>query len=368
MSADHAAVTNERLAWVKLSAVPTVGNQTLCQLLKAFGLPEQIFQVSEQQLNQVVSPKTAQHIKQFDDADLIETTREWLSNPQNHLITIADTHYPQQLLEVSDPPAILYAKGNISLLNTPCIGIVGGRNATKQGEQNAEGFAEALSLAGYCVVSGMALGIDGAAHRGALNGSGKTIAVVGTGLDIVYPAKHRSLAHQIAESGLILSEFPLGTPSRPGNFPKRNRIISGLSLGCLVVEANTNSGSLITAKLAAEQGREVFAIPGSIHAPMAKGCHQLIKQGAKLVENTQDILEELPEVNPNLSPDKTLDAESQNVEVEGLLQYVAFSPTSLDQIVELSGLSTQAVSAELMLLVLDNQVEELTGGLYQRLS
>ncbi len=367
MPADHEALIAEQLSWVKLSAVPTVGNKTLCQLLKTFGLPEQVFNASEHQLNQVVSPKTARHINQFANDELIATAREWLSNPQNHLVTIADSHYPQQLLEASDPPALLYAKGNLDLLNQPCIGIVGGRNATKQGEQNAESFAEALSLAGYCIVSGMALGIDGAAHRGALTGSAKTIAVVGTGLDIVYPAKHRRLAHQIAESGLILSEFPLGTPSMPGNFPKRNRIISGLSQGCLVVEANTNSGSLITAKLAAEQGREVFAIPGSIHAPMAKGCHQLIKQGAKLVENTQDILEELPEIT-QLTETSSINTPIVNETTEeGLLKYIEFSPTSLDHIVQLSGLSTQAVSAELMLLVLNNQIEELPGGLYQRL-
>lgn len=369
MTADHKALIAEQLSWVKLSAVPTVGNQTLCQLLKVFGLPEQVFNASETQLNQVVSPKTAQHIKQFANEELLASAREWLSNPQNHLVTIADSHYPQQLLEVSDPPALLYAKGNLDLLNQPCIGIVGGRNATKQGEQNAESFAEALSLAGYCVVSGMALGIDGAAHRGALAGSGKTIAVVGTGLDIVYPAKHRKLAHQIAESGLILSEFPLGTPSMPGNFPKRNRIISGLSQGCLVVEANTNSGSLITAKLAAEQGREVFAIPGSIHSPMSKGCHQIIKQGAKLVENTQDILEELPDVSlvsDSSAVDSTEISEDETND-SGLLQFIDFEPTSLDQIVGHSGMSTQAVSAEIMLLVLDNLVEELPGGLYQRL-
>lgn len=371
MTANHAPLDDayiaEQLSWVKLSAVPTVGNHTFCQLLTVFGLPEQVFNASESQLKQVVSAKTAQHIKSFANDALLETTRQWLSAAQNHLVTIADDQYPQQLLEVSDPPAILYAKGNLSVLKQPCLGIVGGRNATKQGEQNAESFAEALSLAGYCIVSGMALGIDGAAHRGALTGSGKTIAVIGTGLDIVYPAKHRTLAHQIADSGLILSEFPLGTPSMPGNFPKRNRIISGLSQGCLVVEANTNSGSLITAKLAAEQGREVFAIPGSIHAPMAKGCHQLIKQGAKLVENTQDILEELPEVPQVSETSRDEPTSESDVTDNALLQYIDFAPTSLDQMMQLSGLNTQEVTASLMLLVLDNQVEELPGGLYQRL-
>jgi DNA processing protein len=187
----------------------------------------------------------------------------------------------------------LYAKGNLALLNMPSIAIVGSRNASIQGEKNAEAFAQGLCDYGLCIVSGLALGIDGAAHRGALKFNGATIAVVGTGLDIVYPAKHRDLAHQIAKHGLIISEFALGTPSKPQNFPKRNRIISGLSLGCLVVEANLKSGSQITARLSAEQGREVFAIPGSIHSPMTKGCHQLIKQGAKLVDCLQDIIQEL---------------------------------------------------------------------------
>ena len=215
------------------------------------------------------------------------------------MITLADEIYPKALLEISDPPAMLYAKGDLSTLNLPSIAIVGSRNASTQGEKNAENFAQALAESGLCIVSGMALGIDGAAHRGALKANqGRTIAVVGTGLDIVYPSKHRDLAHQIASQGLMLSEFAIGTPSRPENFPQRNRIISGLSLGCLVVEANIHSGSLVTAKFATEQGREVFAIPGSIHSPVSKGCHLLIKQGAKLVDTTKDITDELA---PHLS-------------------------------------------------------------------
>ncbi len=227
-----------------------------------------------------------------DQADL-QDTLNWLAKANNHIVTLADPDYPKALLEIADPPPLLYAKGNIALLNKLSIAIVGSRNASVQGEKNAEAFAQGLAVHGLCIVSGLALGIDGAAHRGALKAKGDTIAVVGTGLDMVYPAQHRDLAHQIASSGLIISEFPLGTLSKPQNFPRRNRLISGLSLGCLVVEANLKSGSQITARLSAEQGREVFAIPGSIHSPLAKGCHQLIKQGAKLVDSLQDIVEEL---------------------------------------------------------------------------
>lgn len=362
----------DQLAWVKLSLVPTVGGQRFCQLLNAFGQPDQIFAASQAQLSKVVSQKTAQHIKAATFEEQLAATENWLAEPDNHIITLADEHYPKRLLEISDPPPLLYAKGNTALLNQHSLAMVGGRNATKQGESNAENFAQAISDQDYCIVSGMALGIDGAAHRGALAGSGKTIAVVGTGLDIVYPAKHRELAHQIAQSGLLLSEFPLGTPSISANFPKRNRIISGLSAGCLVVEANTNSGSLITARLAAEQGREVYAIPGSIHSPMAKGCHQLIKQGAKLVESTQDVLEELP--TQNIDPIATQASVAVNNEDQTeksvehpLIQFIGFEPTHIELIVQRSGLSTQEVSAELMLLTLENQVEALAGQQYQRL-
>ena len=217
----------------------------------------------------------------------------WLSLENNFLVTLADSHYPKALLEINDPPPVLYAKGKLGLLNQPSIAIVGSRNATTQGKENAEAFAKGLSSYGLCIVSGLALGIDGAAHRGALQANGSTIAVAATGLDIVYPSKHLDLAHQIAKHGLLISEFSLGETSKPENFPRRNRLISGLSLGCLVVEASLQSGSQITARLSTEQGREVFVIPGSIHSPTSKGCHQLIKQGAKLVDNLQDIIEDL---------------------------------------------------------------------------
>jgi DNA processing protein len=283
----------EKLEWLSLSKIDGLDCQTFCQLLKTFGSPSEIYRKKFKELRVMVSEKIALEIGLgVDQADL-QDTLNWLAKANNHIVTLADPDYPKALLEIADPPPLLYAKGNIALLNKLSIAIVGSRNASVQGEKNAEAFAQGLAEHGLCIVSGLALGIDGAAHRGALKAKGDTIAVVGTGLDMVYPAQHRDLAHQIASSGLIISEFPLGTLSKPQNFPRRNRLISGLSLGCLVVEANLKSGSQITARLSAEQGREVFAIPGSIHSPLAKGCHQLIKQGAKLVDSLQDIVEEL---------------------------------------------------------------------------
>jgi DNA processing protein len=263
---------------------------------------------------------------------------------------------------------VLYAIGQLHWLNHPSIAMVGSRNATPQGERNAENFAENLCDEGLCVVSGMALGIDGAAHRGALKSNGATIAVVGTGLDIVYPAKHRELAHQIAERGLILSEFPLGTPSKAKNFPQRNRIISGLSLGCLVVEANIDSGSMITARLATEQNREVFAIPGSIHSPVSKGCHYLIKQGAKLVENSTDILEELKHLVPNYQPlNVQLMKDESRLEESTLLAAMGYDGISFESLLKISGLTIETLSSMLMVLELESKVTILAGGDYQRL-
>jgi DNA processing protein len=287
-------------------------------------------------------------------------------------VTLADEYYPKTLLEIPDPPPLLYAKGRLDLLNSPCIAIVGSRNASVQGEKNAEEFSNALSQQGYSIVSGMALGIDAAAHRGALKGNGSTIAVVGTGLDVVYPAKHRDLAHQIAERGLIISEFVLGTPSQPTNFPRRNRIISGLSLGCLVVEANIDSDSLITARLAIEQGREVFAIPGSIHSPVAKGCHLLIRQGAKLVEKTQDILEEInwsevKNTHKSISPSGLMTHLGRAPsEANTILSSMGFDPIDFGTLQTLTALTTEAVSSMLIQLELDNKVTVLSGGKYQR--
>ncbi|HAJ72291.1 MAG TPA: DNA-protecting protein DprA [Methylophilaceae bacterium] len=358
--------------WVALSLINGLGSATLCQLLARFGTPQAVFDANLSALLEVVDKKIAGEIVKGLDQEAIANTMRWLEDEHNHIITLADQHYPKPLLEISNPPAILYAKGNLECLNIPSIAVVGSRHATPQGEKNAEDFCESLSHH-LCIVSGMALGIDAAAHRGALKGTGMTIAVVGTGLDIVYPAKHRDLAHQIVNRGLMISEFPLGTPSRAQNFPRRNRIISGLSLGCLVVEANIDSGSLITARLAAEQGRDVFAIPGSIHSPVTKGCHLLIKQGAKLVESTEDILNEIsPEllknhvksISPNgLIPEWTNPAP----EVNTVLTSMGFDPIDFDSLMTKTNLTASALSTMLTLLELDGKLTNLQGGKYQRL-
>lgn len=308
-----------------------------------------------------LSPAQCDALLGGPDPALLEATQAWLDQPGNSLMTLADADYPRSLLEIADPPAILYCKGARALLNQPGLGIVGSRNATAQGVRDAEAFAHALSDAGLTIVSGLALGIDAAAHRGGLAGAGSSVAVVGTGLDRIYPARNKALAHQLAERGLIVSEFALGTPPLPGHFPRRNRLISGLARGVLVVEAAPDSGSLITARVATEQGREVFAIPGSIHSPLARGCHALIKQGAKLVESAADILDELawpqrlaPPGSPEARPDPVLDA------LEG-------APTTLDSLAQRTGLTLDALSAKLLALELEGQIASLPGGRYQRI-
>lgn len=353
------------LSWVALSRIHGLGGQGLCNLLSVFGSPEAIYQASKKQLTEVVSDAVASQICLGIHTQELTSTQDWINTSEsNQIITLADDAYPKALLEIHDPPPILYCKGDVGLLNTPSIAVVGSRHATPQGDKNAQDFSETLTQHGFTVVSGMALGIDGAAHRGALRGQGKTIAVVGTGLDIVYPAKHRDLAHQIVTSGLIISEFGIGTPSRPENFPRRNRIISGLSLGCLVVEANVQSGSLITARLSAEQGREVFAIPGSIHSPVAKGCHLLIKQGAKLVDCVQDILDELGS-KTNL---RLANIEKISTEPHPVLDLMGFDPITMEALVQTSGLTAESLSAMLMVLELESRIATLPGGLYQRIA
>ncbi len=354
--------------WIAMNFIPGLGNAGVCQLLATFGSTEAIFSASLHDLQDVTNNEIAQKISSGVDIELIQPTLDWLQKGDAHIVTLADENYPQLLLEITNPPALLYAIGDLRWLNHPSIAIVGSRNSTPQGEKNAEDFAASLCNDGICIVSGMALGIDAAAHRGAIRANGATIAVVGTGLDIVYPAKHRDLAHKIAERGLILSEFPLGTPSKAQNFPRRNRIISGLSLGCLVVEANLDSGSLITARMALDQGREVFAIPGSIHSPVAKGCHQLIKSGAKLVENTEDILEELKNLLPGISPlGLSKEIEGDEPEPNAVLACMGFDAVNFETILTCSGLTTEALSAMLMVMELEGKITTLSGGKYQRL-
>jgi DNA processing protein len=357
------ATLSDASLWIALSNTHGLGGQGFCQLLRAFGDPATIYAASFSQLRTVVAEPVARLINAGPDLDAIAPAMQWLQNPTNHLITLADSSYPQALLEISDPPPLIYAKGQVQWLNTRGIAVVGSRNASTQGEKNAEDFSQALCQHGYTIISGMALGIDGAAHRGALKANGATIAVVGTGLDVVYPSRHRDLAHQIVERGVIISEFPLGTPSLAQNFPRRNRLISGLSLGCLIVEANIRSGSLITARLAAEQGREVFAIPGSIHSPLSKGCHQLIKQGAKLVDDIQDIVDELGGIVLPTSNDL-----SNSAETNPLLECMGYDPVSMESLVERSGLTSDNLSAMLLMLELESKVASLPGGRYQRIT
>jgi len=347
-------------SWVTLSQISGLGNEGLRRLLQAFGSPDSVLAASASSLSQHVKPTVARSITEGIDESVLEPVSVWLNDPSNHIITIADTEYPQHLLHTADPPLVLYVKGRLDLLNVRSLAVVGSRNATTQGIRNAEEFSKSASEAGLCIVSGMAHGIDASAHEGGLQGAGSSIAVVGTGLDKVYPAANRQLAHRLAQCGTIISEFPLGTPPLAANFPRRNRIISGLSLGCLVVEASIQSGSLITARMALEQGREVFAIPGSIHSPQSKGCHALIKQGAKLVENARDVLEDLgypfPATTLGTSPEHPI------------FVHLGFDPLDVESLAQRSGLTIAELSAILLQLELDGLVSTLPGGLYQRIT
>ena len=352
----------ELAAWIKLSLVPGLGGQGLRKLLAAFGLPQQVLRSSRGALATVVSAEIAERMLSDLDSDAIGAALDWAAVEGQGVVTLADGDYPQQLLQTPDPPALLYLRGRRELLARASLAVVGSRNATPQGISNAEQFARAFSAAGLTIVSGLALGIDAAAHRGGLDGAGSTIAVLGTGADIVYPQRNQALAERIAREGLIVSEFPLGTPPHANNFPRRNRVISGLSRGCLVVEAALASGSLITARLAADQGREVFAIPGSIHSPHSKGCHALIKQGAKLVESAQDLLQELG-MHGLVTPHAVDEAAAG-----GMLAHLGYDPCDIDTLCARSGLTAQAVSAMLLQLELDGKVASLPGGQYQRTS
>ena len=354
------AIDASLASWIILSQIPGLGNEGLRRLLQAFGSPDAALNASVSSLSQHVKPGVAQAISQGIDESALDAVSTWLGDPLNSILTIADTDYPQTLLNISDPPLLLYVKGRLDLLNMSSLAIVGSRNASAQGLRNAEAFSKSISDAGLCIISGMAHGIDAAAHLGGLQGIGSSIAVVGTGLDKVYPAANRELAHRLAQNGAIVSEFPLGTPPLPANFPRRNRIISGLSLGCLVVEASVQSGSLITARMALEQGREVFAIPGSIHSPQSKGCHALIKQGAKLVENAQDVLEEIGYRAP---------AATQTCATEHpLFAHMGFDPLDAESLANRSGLTIGELSAILLQLELDGHIASLPGGLYQRIT
>lgn len=365
---------DELSAWLRLTAVPGVGGTSQRLLLAAFGLPETIFSASLAELASVIGDKKARLLLNHDSRETIAIAQQWAEQAGNHIITLGDPAYPQLLLETADPPTLLYVKGSVALLNQPALAIVGSRNASTQGLRDAEAFAGSLAKAGLTIVSGLALGIDAAAHRGALQANGDTVAVIGTGADRIYPARNQALAIEIAERGAVISEFALGTQANAANFPRRNRLIAGLCRGCLVVEAAPASGSLITARLAGEQGREVMAIPGSIHSPMSKGCHQLIRQGAKLVENAQDILEELRLPLPTAADRRTAQAAettrtetATNDESGRLLAALGHSPCDADTLALRSGLTAEALCAMLARLELAGTIASLPGGRYQRL-
>ncbi|MEY3201498.1 MAG: DNA-protecting protein DprA [Pseudomonadota bacterium] len=354
-------------AWLRLSLCPKLPPSQARALLAQFGLPENIFAASAASLSSVIGMPLAEHLLAYDSKAAIDTALEWSAQPGNHLISLADESYPKSLLDIPDPPALIYAKGQIGLLNQTAIAVVGSRNATAGGLGHAEAFSETLSQAGITIVSGLALGIDAAAHKGALRGRGSTIAVIGTGADRMYPARNEALARQIAQDGLIISDYALGTPALAANFPRRNRLVSGLSRGVLVVEAALKSGSLITARLAAEQGRDVFAIPGSIHSPLAKGCHQLIKQGAKLVDDAADIITELGLIEPPVKAAQSVADLPRGTPESDVLSQMGFDPCGMDILATRTGLTPEALYAILVTLELEGRVATLPGGHYQRL-
>jgi len=358
-----AASTPEAWATLSLKALP---HQALVALLRAFGDPASILSATRAQLTLVVPDAVAARVQAPVPPDTLAATHEWLADPAHQIVAWDDPDYPRALLDLGHSPPALFFVGRRELLNRPALAIIGSRNATAQGAENARAFAQALSQAGLTIVSGLAVGIDAAAHRGAMAGEGSTLAVVGTGLDRVYPASHRELAHRIAEHGGLLSEFPPGTPPKEKNFPRRNRLISGLARGVLVVEAAMSSGSLITARYAGEQGREVFAIPGSIHSPLSKGCHRLIRDGAKLVEKAEDILEELGMAAGSANVASPAAAPAALGEA-ALLDALGGDAADVDTLASRTGLAPDAVVAALTNLELAGRIAALPGGLWQRL-
>lgn len=354
--------------WLRLELTPGVGRFTVRRLLEHFTSPEAVFAASAEALAACISPAQARVLSRppaSEVAERIDVALAWLALPNHHLLTLDHPAYPDTLRHIADPPFLLYAIGRIELLAGSALAIVGSRNASLQGVNNAVNFGYALSDAGMTIVSGMALGIDAAAHEGGLRGAASTIAVIGTGADRIYPRRNEQLARRIAQEGCIVSEYSLGTPPMSPNFPRRNRIISGLSCGVLVVEAAAESGSLITAHVAAEQGRDVFAIPGSIHAPLSKGCHRLIKEGAKLVESVGDLLSELS-LSPMSGLQGPVGAAYSGPGVP-LLKAMGEGAVSTDVLVTLSNVAPGILAGQLLSLELAGQIERLPGGLFQRI-
>jgi len=363
--------------WLILWRLPGIGPATFAKAVEAFGDPQAVLQAGEDALCRAGLPaECARAIAQADPA-LADPDLRWLdAAPHHHVLTWDDPRYPSRLREVPGAPPLLYVNGDPEWLRMPQLAVVGSRSPTPAGEANAREFARELAAAGLTITSGLALGIDAAAHGGALEGGGATIAVTATGPDRVYPARHRALAHAITAQGAVVTEFPLGTGPRRAHFPRRNRMISALAMGTLVVEAGLRSGALITARLAAEQGREVFAIPGSIHNPMARGCHRLIRQGAKLVETAADILEELaplldtptlypPEAEAPAGGPSSLPTDPEHRE---LLEAMGHDPVSVDELVQRTGLTVEAVSSMLLILELEGRVGMAGDGRYHRLN
>jgi DNA processing protein len=356
--------SNIQRCWLALIRAPGLGPASLLPWLRQGQDPRQLLDSPPQPLRAVLADIPWQRV----DDDLV-----WLAAPRNHLIPWDSPDYPGLLRDIPDPPLALFVHGDPQVLSLPQLAVVGSRNPSSGGQQTARDFARYLASAGLAITSGLAVGIDAAAHQGALDAGGATVAVTGTGLDRVYPARHRDLAHRIADQGALVSEFAPGTPPLPGNFPRRNRIISGLAVGTLVVEAALRSGSLITARLAAEQGREVFAIPGSIHNPLARGCHALIRQGAKLVETADDIAEELSALLGGLIAEGPLQRDQagacealQDPEYRQLLEAMGHDPVTVDGLVARTGFSAEAVSSMLLLLELEGHVSSSPGGFFVR--
>lgn len=362
----------ELSAWLRLSLEPGVGSATACTLLGALGLPEQIYAQRASALMRQVPDALARQLAAPMPADMaaqVDSALQWVDAPGHHILTLADPAYPQSLLTIADPPILLYVTGDPAYLQGQALAVVGARNATPGGQENARAFARHLAGNGWRVISGLALGIDAAAHEGALDagpGGAGTVAVMGTGIDRIYPAKHRDLAHRIAAHGALVSELPLGTGALPQHFPKRNRIVAGLARGVLVVEAAKQSGSLITARLAGESGREVFAIPGSIHSPLSRGCHALIRQGAKLVETAADITDELGG-GPTPGTARTKAPAPAALPDHPVLDALGFDPLHLDAIQARCGLDTATLQAQLLELELAARVARLDDGRFQRL-
>lgn len=367
-----AAEERERTAALALLRVPGIGPITFERLVEHFGSCAQVLAAGDAAWMDAGLPANLRAQLRRPNWPLVESDLRWLEMPQHHLLRLGETAYPQRLAILPGAPPLLFVKGDPEVLRQPALAIVGSRNPSGNGRLMAADFAGDLIRYGLVVISGLAVGIDAAAHRGALAAGGLSVAVCGTGLDTVYPRSHARLAEELAAEGALVSEWPPGTPALPAHFPRRNRIISGLTLGTLVVEAALRSGSLITARLAAEQGREVFAIPGSIDNPLARGCHALIRQGAKLVESAADILEELPAQITTPRADQTGEAPSHpgpslDPETQTLLDALGHAPASLDELVERAGLTPQTLSSMLLTMELQGLVEILPGGRYGRL-